>query len=87
MKKKSLKTTPSSAEPLSPIHAKEYAALSREARLAYRPVNSKYEKLPRFCLWLYGLALFSLVIYVALSVSPTFADFFNQHISSVGHSF
>ena len=87
MKQKSPKTTPSSAEPLSPIHAGEYAALSSEARSVYRPVPQKYERLPRICLFLYGLALVSLIIYIAASLSPPFADFFNQHISSVGRSF
>lgn len=87
MKKKSPQTTPSSAEPLSPIHACDYAALSPEARSVYRPVDPKYERLPRICLWLYGLAAVSLILYLAFTASPAFADFFNEHISSIGRSF
>lgn len=86
MKKKSPKTTPSSAEPLPQINAQAYAALSHEERAAYRPVDPKLERLPRVCLVLYGIALVSLVVYIAASLSPAFADFFNQHISSVGRS-
>lgn len=76
------KTSPS-AEPLSPIHEKDYAALPPEARAAYRPVDPKYERLPRICLVTYGVALFSLVIYIIACLSPAFADFFNQNVSSV----
>ncbi len=80
------KKTPSSAEPLSPIHAQNYAALSAEQRKTYRPVDPKYERLPRFCFVLYGLALVSLLLYVLFSLIPAFADFFNQNISAVGRS-
>ena len=86
MKKKIPPTTPSSAEPLSPIHAEDYAALPSEARSLYRPVDPKYERLPRPCLWLYGIAAVSLILYIAFTASPAFADFFNEHISSVGRS-
>ncbi len=75
--------TPSSAEPLSPIHEKDYAALTPEARAAYRPVDPKYERLPRICLVTYGVAFISLIIYIIAGVSPAFADFFNQNVSSV----
>ena len=86
MKTNPLKKTPSSAEPLSPIHAQAYAALSKEEKQKYRAVDPKYERLPKVCFVLYGFALISLIIYIIASVSPTFADFFNEHISSVGRS-
>lgn len=86
MKKNESPSTPPSAEPLSPIHAKAYAALPSEARKAYRPVDPKYERLPRICLVLYGLTALCAVIYAVACLSPAFADFFNENISAVGRS-
>ncbi len=47
-----------------------------------RPVRSKYEKMPIVCLILYGLALVSIGLYIAMSNSATFADWFNRTISA-----
>lgn len=66
------------------IDAFAYAGLSDEDKAKYRPADPKYNRLPRFCLWLYGIALLCLGLYIAFMLSPDFADFFNQHISSVG---
>lgn len=86
MKKRTPPKTPSSAEPLSPINAKAYAALSAEEKALYRPVDRKYERLPRACLVLYGIALLSLILYVIFCISPAFADFFNRTFSAAGRS-
>ena len=42
------------------------------------------KKLPLWSIILYLIALFCLGLYIAFTLSPTFADFFNQHVSSVG---
>ncbi len=70
--------------PTSPISAYDYAKLSKEEQASYRSVASKREKLPAWCLWLYGVAAFCVALYIAFMLSPTFADFFNQYISSAG---
>ncbi len=79
--------TPPSADPLPVIDHKAYAVLSEEEKKLYRPVNPKYEKLPRICIVFYVLALVSLMLYIAFCISPSFADFFNLHISAVGRTF
>ncbi|MBE6585550.1 MAG: DUF3810 domain-containing protein [Ruminococcaceae bacterium] len=75
-----------SAEPLSPISATDYAALPKEQQAAYRPVSPSAERLPKICIVFYGVALLSLAVYIICSLSPDFADFFNQNISVFGRS-
>ncbi len=47
-----------------------------------RASHSKYEKMPIPCLILYGLALVSLGLYIAIANSIAFADWFNRTISA-----
>jgi hypothetical protein len=65
------------------VSAAEYAALPPEEQAAYRPVDPKYERLPVVCLVLYGIAALSLVLYVVMSRSAAFADWFNGSVSAV----
>jgi hypothetical protein len=65
------------------VSAAEYAALPPEEQAAYRPVDPKYERLPVVCLVLYGIAALSLVLYVVMSHSTAFADWFNGSVSAV----
>lgn len=44
----------------------------------------KHQRLPRFCILLYGIAIACVGLYVLFCISPDFADFFNQYISSAG---
>ena len=44
--------------------------------------KAKYERMPRVCLVLYGLAAVSLVLYIVMTKSPAFADGFNQTVSA-----
>ena len=46
------------------------------------PAEAKYERLPMVCILLYGLGLLSLVLYVVMSRSVAFADWFNTTVSS-----
>ena len=64
------------------IPAAEYAALPPEERGAYRPVDPKYEKLPKLCWFLYGLAGVSVLLYVIMMNSVEFADWFNETVSA-----
>lgn len=70
----------------SPITASDYARLSPTERTAYRPVDPRYERLPKACFWLYGLALLCLIIYIIQLCSPTFSDFFNQTVGAAFRS-
>jgi hypothetical protein len=59
---------------------------SEEARPAdgpsVPPSDPKYERLPRVCPVLYGLAAVSLVLYIVMMNSAPFADWFNQTVSA-----
>ena len=47
-----------------------------------RPPRSRYERLPIFCIVLYGLALLSLGLYIAFCFSTGFADGFNRTVGA-----
>ena len=68
--------------PRSPLKGSELSALPPDLRRRYRPVDPKYERLPRFCYVLYGLAAVSLVLYVIMMNSVAFADWFNTTVSA-----
>lgn len=72
--------------PSSPIDARAYARLTPKEQTLYRPVDPSRERLPRVCLILYGIAFLFLIIYIIQLCSPTFSDFFNRYISSVGRA-
>ena len=44
--------------------------------------QNKYERLPPVCLVLYGLAAVSLILYVVMMNSVSFADWFNETVSA-----
>ena len=44
--------------------------------------NNKYERLPPFCLALYGLGAVSLILYIVMINSVAFADWFNETVSA-----
>lgn len=67
---------------ISPITAETYHALSPDDQRHYRPVPRKYERLPRVCIVLYGIALCCLVLLIVQSVSVAFSDWFNLYISA-----
>ena len=71
-----------SEPPKSPLSAEEYARLSPDEQSAYRPVDPKYERLPVVCWILFGLAAVSVLLYVAMMNSVSFADWFNQTVSA-----
>ena len=68
--------------PKSCISAAEFAHLPPAQHAPYRPVDPKYERLPVVCLVLYGLAALSLVLYIVMMNSVSFADWFNETISA-----
>ena len=47
-----------------------------------QPPRSKYERLPLFAVVLYGLAGVSLILYIVMTQSVAFADWFNQGIGA-----
>lgn len=78
--------TSSPKEPTLPdaVDGFTYARLPEEIKAKYRPASDKYDKLPRFALWLYGVAAVCVGLYIAFMLSPAFADFFNQTVSAAG---
>ena len=69
-------------EPLSPITVEQYLALPENERNAYRPVHPKWERLPRWCLVLYGIGAICLILYWIMSQSTSFSDWFNGSVSA-----
>lgn len=64
------------------LNAAAYAALPPEEQAKYRPVNPRYERLPRVCVGIYILAAVCLVLYIVMSHSVAFADWFNTTVSA-----
>lgn len=82
---KQIKNPPQKSKALPDvIDSFAYAKLSDEEKKNFRPTDTKYDRLPRFCFWFYGLSLFCLGLYIAFMLNADFADFFNTHISSAG---
>lgn len=67
---------------VSPISAKAYAALTDGERAAYRPVDSRYDRLPLLSWIMYGISAVCLMLYLVMLASPAFSDFFNRYIST-----
>ena len=82
--KKTKKSSPRDHVLPDEINADTYEKLSDEEKSRYRPANPAYQKPPRFCLWLYGLATLCVGLYIAFMLSPDFSDFFNQYIAAAG---
>ena len=61
----------------------EYMRLSSADQGRFRPINPRYERLPTFCRILYAIAVACIPLYVLQRCIPSFADFFNLHISSI----
>ena len=82
--KRTARRSPKSPQkpPKSCISAAEYATLPAESQAIYRPVNPKYEHLPKICWFLYGLAGVCVVLYVIMMHSVAFADWFNETVSA-----
>lgn len=78
--KSQVQTTPDA--PKSPLTAAQLATLPPELQRRYRPVDPKYERLPRFCYVLYSLAAVSILLYVIMMNSVAFADWFNTTVSA-----
>ncbi len=78
--------TPPPKKPTLPdaVDGLTYACLPEETKAKYRPASDKYDRLPRFALWLYGVAAVCAGLYIAFMLSPAFADFFNQTVSAAG---
>lgn len=70
----------------SPIKADLYRRLDPKVQAAYRPVDPRYERLPRFCWVLYGIAAVCLVLYIVQGASVAFSDWFNRTISAAGRT-
>ena len=64
------------------VSAAELATLSPDRQKRYRPVAPKYERLPKICLALYGLAAVCSVLYAVMTSSVAFADWFNGTVSA-----
>ena len=64
------------------ISAKEYAALDESERAAWAPVKAKYERIPKICFVVFGIAALSVIIFIVACLSPAFADFYNLHVGS-----
>ncbi len=77
---------PTKKEPPLPdsVDGLTYARLPVAVQAKYRPASTKYDRLPRFTLWLYGVAAVCVGLYIAFVLSPTFADLFNQTVSAAG---
>ncbi len=59
-----------------------FASLPPEQRACYRPIDPRYERLPVACIVLYALAAICVGLYIAMSLSVGFADWFNDTISA-----
>ena len=77
---------PLADEPLAVVDAQTYARLTSAEKSLYRPVDPRRERLPLASVILYGIAGFFLIIYIIQLCSPSFSDFFNRCISSVGRT-
>ncbi len=75
------KKTPYGCLP-SPISAKLYRTLDPESRRQYRPIPPRYEYLPPVCVFLYAVAAVCGLLLIIQSVSSSFSDWFNLHISA-----
>ena len=64
------------------ITGQEYLALSEDKRAVYRPIDSKYEHLPKFARIFYILGGVSLLLYIIMMLSESFSDWFNMTVSS-----
>ena len=60
----------------------DYMALSPEERALYRPILSRYERVPILCRIIYALSALCAVLYILQRTIPAFADFFNLYVSS-----
>lgn len=78
----SKRVPPASPKLRSPVSSAEYAALPPEQQRAYRPIDPKYERLPVICWVLYGLAAVCGVLYIIMTYSVSFSDWFNETISA-----
>lgn len=76
------KSAPAHTDAASTITASTYLALPPQEQQTYHPIPRKYERLPRVCLVLYGIALACLVLLVLQSVSVSFSDWYGLHIGS-----
>lgn len=54
---------------------------AQETALDKKPESAEKKRLPLVCKILYGLAAFSLLLYILFLIFPSFADFFNKYIS------
>ena len=66
-----------------PPQGNKAACIREEGETAKRVVEAKYERLPAVCVVLYGLGLVSLALYVVMTRSVAFADWFNSTVSAV----
>ncbi len=64
------------------IDRKTYLALPADRRVAYRGVDPRYERLPWVSRILYGLFAVCLCLYIAMEVSPAFADACNRTVGA-----
>ncbi len=80
-KKKQKKTNNETDKLIYGISAKEFCELSESERKEWTPVKSKYEKIPKFCVFSLIMTVISVILYVSFEFNEAFADFFNKYIS------
>lgn len=72
------------SEPISfTLSQADYALLSDSERKKWIPVKTKYEKIPMWSIVSLSIAAICCILYAVVSLSESFADFFNRYVSSV----
>lgn len=72
------------SEPISfTLSQADYALLSDSERKKWIPVKTKYEKIPMWSIVSLSITAICCILYAVVSLSESFADFFNRYVSSV----
>lgn len=82
-KKRSNDRSSTSKPALFTLNHRDYAILSDAERKKWAPVKDKYEKLPIWSIVSLLIATICCILYIVISLSESFADFFNKYVSSI----
>ena len=70
-------------EQIEYIDHDQYIALSPDERRLWVPIKKKYEKIPMWSKISLIVATISILLFVLICISKTFADFFNTYVSGI----
>ena len=81
MRKEKQKAPISSIDTERIINTEEYNALPTDEKACWAKIPPKYEKVPLWCKISLILLAVSVIVYILICVSASFADFFNTYVS------